>query len=171
MITEILHLAGSRPDLLHPSSVTALTVLPLGFFLGMRHATDPDHVATVTNFVIRKNSVRAAVSIGGLWGLGHTISILAVGLVHGLAGSAALTLMVVPILQTPSLALGYLFLFGAGSIAGMIVITAAIALPCARLADRSVFARRHLSTAAGVLSIAIGLFLVFQVATANQPFP
>ena len=56
-----------------------LSVLLLGFFLGMRHATDPDHVIAVTTIVSRQRSVRAAAWTGALWGLGHTLTILAVG--------------------------------------------------------------------------------------------
>src|ERR1700681_3876094 len=51
----------------------------LGFFLGMRHATDPDHVIAVTTIVSRQRSIRQAALIGALWGLGHTITIFVVG--------------------------------------------------------------------------------------------
>ena len=55
------------------------SVLLLGFFLGMRHATDADHVIAVTTIVSRLRSVRAAAGTGALWGLGHTVTILMVG--------------------------------------------------------------------------------------------
>src|SRR4029077_1901425 len=58
---------------------TLLPIVVLGFFLGMRHATDPDHVLAVTTIVSRQRSIRHAAVIGVLWGLGHTITILAVG--------------------------------------------------------------------------------------------
>src|SRR5258706_6861419 len=51
----------------------------LGFFLGMRHATDPDHVVAVTTIVSRERRVDRAGVIGMLWGLGHTVTILLVG--------------------------------------------------------------------------------------------
>src|SRR6185312_608796 len=51
----------------------------LGFFLGMRHATDPDHVVAVTTIVSRERRVDRAGGIGMLWGLGHTATILVVG--------------------------------------------------------------------------------------------
>ncbi len=51
----------------------------LGFFLGMRHATDPDHVVAITTIVSRYRRVGHAALIGSLWGLGHTLTILAVG--------------------------------------------------------------------------------------------
>src|ERR1700724_2503522 len=56
-----------------------LSIVALGFFLGMRHATDPDHVIAVTTIVTRQKSVRHAALIGILWGLGHTITIFLVG--------------------------------------------------------------------------------------------
>ena len=56
-----------------------LSILAVGFFLGMRHATDPDHVIAVTTIVSnQRNSARAAL-IGAFWGVGHTVTIFAVG--------------------------------------------------------------------------------------------
>src|SRR5277367_2913134 len=56
-----------------------LSILAVGFFLGMRHATDPDHVIAVTTIVSnQRNSMRAAL-IGAFWGLGHTVTIFIVG--------------------------------------------------------------------------------------------
>jgi high-affinity nickel permease len=56
-----------------------LSILAVGFFLGMRHATDPDHVIAVTTIVSnQRNSTRAAL-IGAFWGVGHTLTIFAVG--------------------------------------------------------------------------------------------
>src|SRR5882672_6092537 len=59
--------------------ITLLSIIALGFFLGMRHATDPDHVIAVTTIVSRQRSIRHAALIGVLWGMGHTITILVVG--------------------------------------------------------------------------------------------
>ena len=56
-----------------------LSIVVIGFFLGMRHATDPDHVIAVSTIVTRQRSTRRAVVIGMLWGLGHTATIFAVG--------------------------------------------------------------------------------------------
>lgn len=47
--------------------------------LGMRHATDPDHIVAVTTIVTRERSVTKAAGIGALWGIGHTITLLLVG--------------------------------------------------------------------------------------------
>lgn len=56
-----------------------LTIVAVGFFLGMRHATDPDHVIAVSAIVSRERSLRSAMLIGAFWGLGHTLTILGVG--------------------------------------------------------------------------------------------
>src|SRR5256884_4814373 len=59
--------------------ITLVSIIVLGFVLGMRHAADPDQVIAVTTIVSRQRSVRHAALIGLLWGLGHTITILVVG--------------------------------------------------------------------------------------------
>src|SRR5215475_7581178 len=56
-----------------------LLILGVGFFLGMRHATDPDHVVAVSTIVSRERSIPRAGWIGVLWGVGHTLTILVVG--------------------------------------------------------------------------------------------
>src|SRR5277367_5056960 len=59
--------------------ISFLSILAVGLFLGMRHATDPDHVIAVTTIVSnQRNSMRAAM-IGAFWGLGHTLTIFVVG--------------------------------------------------------------------------------------------
>src|SRR5262245_61857530 len=59
--------------------MTLLSILGLGFVLGMRHATDSDHVVAVSTILSRERSARAAVLIGALWGVGHTLTIMVVG--------------------------------------------------------------------------------------------
>jgi high-affinity nickel permease len=59
--------------------INLLSIMALGFFLGMRHATDPDHVIAVTTIVTRQRSVWKSAAIGAFWGLGHTLTIFAVG--------------------------------------------------------------------------------------------
>ncbi|HWZ45398.1 MAG TPA: hypothetical protein VNW97_18125 [Candidatus Saccharimonadales bacterium] len=56
-----------------------LSILAVGFFLGMRHATDPDHVIAVTTIVSNQRSGMRAALIGAFWGLGHTLTIFVVG--------------------------------------------------------------------------------------------
>ena len=59
--------------------LSSITVLALGFILGMRHATDPDHVVAVTTIVSQQDSIARAARIGAWWGAGHTLTILLVG--------------------------------------------------------------------------------------------
>ncbi len=61
--------------------VNVFAIIALGFLLGMRHATDPDHVIAVTTIVSRERDLKQAAVIGGAWGIGHTLTILAVGTV------------------------------------------------------------------------------------------
>jgi high-affinity nickel-transport protein len=210
---------------------TLLPIAALGFFLGMRHATDPDHVLAVGTIVSRERRIGSAALIGVLWGVGHTFTMLLaggaivffglvvpprvgltmelsvafmlivlgalsvagvrrppappplgaldrrlgrlglyraarpflVGVVHGLAGSAAVALLVVATIRDPLLSLAYLLVFGLGTIAGMMVITAAISLPFVYTARRLLGVNRSLAVAAGLLSLAFGLFLVYQI--------
>src|SRR5215475_474333 len=57
-----------------------IAILGFGFLLGMRHATDPDHVIAVSTIVSRERSIVKAGLIGALWGVGHTVTILIVGI-------------------------------------------------------------------------------------------
>src|SRR5438067_60919 len=70
--------------------IAVLSLTLLGFFLGMRHATDPDHVIAVSTIVARQPTVRGALLIGSLWGVGHTLTIVAVG------GAIVLFTIVIP---------------------------------------------------------------------------
>ncbi len=248
-----------------------LAVLGLGFILGMRHATDPDHVIAVTTIVTRHRTPRGALWIGGVWGLGHTLTVmvvgggiivfgwviperiglsfelgvgimlillglanlkgalrligrhaslgtdgqlhsqthshgdyvhthphehnpqrhphrpdqtplawldhrfgtmglfqvlrpLVVGVVHGLAGSASVALLVLAAIGNVRWGFVYLVLFGAGTIVGMLLVTAAITWPL-RFGNQTsnLFAGR-VRVAAGVVSIAFGAFLAYHVA-------
>src|SRR3974390_3695664 len=59
--------------------ISGLAILAIGFLLGSGHATDPDHVIAVSTIVSRERSLSKASLIGAFWGLGHTITIVAVG--------------------------------------------------------------------------------------------
>jgi hypothetical protein len=196
-----------------------LAVVVLGFLLGMRHATDPDHVVAVTTIVSQQRSLRRAARTGILWGIGHTATIflvggaiiilkvqisaipprigltmefavavmlvvlglltlaggerrvadsttrpLTVGFVHGLAGSAAVaTLPQVALIPNPVWAVAYLAVFGAGTIAGMLLITASIAAPALMATNRFAGLNHKLRIASGLASIAFGLFLAHRI--------
>jgi sulfite exporter TauE/SafE len=211
-------------------------VLGLGFALGMRHATDADHVVAVSAIVSRERTLRAAAPIGILWGIGHTITVfvvggaiilfgvvipphvglsmelcvalmlvllgglnvrkvirsafepphshgkqrhshtpsvnasqarswrpLLIGTVHGLAGSAAIALLVLGTIPNPRWALGYLLVFGVGTLAGMLLITTAMAVPIAATARRFERLHRMLGVVTGVASIAFGSLLIYEI--------
>lgn len=201
-----------------------LPALVLGFLLGMRHATDADHVVAVSTMVSRTRSVRAAAPVGVLWGVGHTLTILCVGgaivafglvipprvglslelcvagmllvlgamslreafvglaeqrettapprirwrsllmgTVHGLAGSAAVALLVLSTIHHVGWALAYLAVFGVGTVAGMLLITAAFAVPIAVTAGRFQRMHRLIGVVSGLASLAIGVFLAYRI--------
>jgi hypothetical protein len=84
---------------------------------------------------------------------------LAVGMVHGLAGSAALALFILPVLPSPSWALAYLGVFGAGTMLGMMAVTGALALPFSFARGRFAWLNRALAATASVAGIGFGLGL------------
>lgn len=90
---------------------------------------------------------------------------LYVGLVHGLAGSAAIALLVVTLVPSRAWALVYLLLFGLGTVLGMMTVTVLLGVPAgwavSRLTDAGMLQRARLGLAigAGVVSVAFGLYL------------
>jgi high-affinity nickel-transport protein len=259
----------------------ALGVVLLGFFLGMRHATDPDHVVAVTTIVARHRSRTGGALIGAVWGLGHTLTILVVGagivllgwvipprlglalelavgvmlvvlgfvtladggaeaspapapgghehehppvhahahphgdyvhthahghdpeshphrpeqtplgrldrrfgglgayqllrplvvgIVHGLAGSAAVALLVLATIRDPFWSVLYLLVFGVGTIAGMMLVTALLAWPFAQVGRRVSAVHRGLRLAAGAASLAFGLLVAYRIGVVDGLF-
>jgi high-affinity nickel permease len=195
-----------------------IATISLGFFLGMRHATDADHVVAVSTIVSRQRSLRAAAPIGALWGIGHTVTIFAVGgailvfglvipprvglsmemavavmlvalglmntiksgahetaearrsmrplgvgLVHGLAGSAAVALLVLGTIHNPVWGVVYLMVFGVGTLAGMLLITTALAVPMVVASVRFEQAQRALSVVTGLASMVLGVVLAYEI--------
>jgi cytochrome c biogenesis protein CcdA len=202
--------------------LTALSIVSLGFFLGMRHATDPDHVVAITTIVSREKSVKRAAWSGAVWGLGHTVTIvlvggaiilfnvvipvrlgllmelsvglmlvvlgvmnvtdtnhapqnwlskkritftspLLVGIVHGLAGSAAVALLVLTTIRTPGWAIAYLLVFGLGTVLGMVVVTTLLAMPFAYTSRQFKTTNRRLQLATGLISIGFGVLLTYKI--------
>jgi uncharacterized membrane protein (DUF441 family) len=90
--------------------------------------------------------------------------------VHGLAGSAAVALLVMTTIRNPKWALAYLLVFGIGTLAGMMLITAAMAMPFI-YAEKSL-PRMNVGfrVASGVLSLLFGLFLAYQIGFVNGLF-
>jgi high-affinity nickel-transport protein len=90
-------------------------------------------------------------------------------MVHGLAGSAALMLLVLSTIRSPLVGLSYVSVFGVGSIGGMMLMSALVGLPVHLTArfTRANFAARGL---AGVFSLGLGLLMVYEIGLAGSLF-
>lgn len=86
-----------------------------------------------------------------------------VGMVHGMAGSAAVVLLVLATVRDSLWAFAYLVLFGLGTVVGMVIVTAIIALPASFAVRRVHNARRWLTLASGVASVVLGLMLASEL--------
>ncbi len=257
--------------------VSFISIIAVGFFLGMRHATDPDHVIAVTTIVTRQRQLTRAALTGAFWGVGHTLTIFVVGaiiilfdvvipariglsmelsvafmlvilgvmnvaaflrstptfsagassevlhshahahgdyvhshahghapeahphrpdrtplglldrlfgklalyrpvrpfvvgVVHGLAGSAAVALLVLTTIPNPRWAVAYLLVFGAGTVGGMMLITMSIASAFTFLGKGQQKFSHRLGLVSGVLSLAFGMLLVYQIGFAGGLF-
>jgi hypothetical protein len=91
---------------------------------------------------------------------------LIIGIVHGLAGSAAVALLVLATIRDTRWAIAYLLVFGVGTIAGMMVITMSIASAFHLTRGGQNFFRR-IALASGVLSLGFGLFVAYQICVVN----
>jgi high-affinity nickel-transport protein len=99
----------------------------------------------------------------GKLGLYQTIRPLVVGLVHGLAGSAAVALLVLSTIKSPLWSTAYLLVFGFGTMVGMMLMTAAISIPLVYTGKRFFKIKRHLAVISGFASMAFGIFLVYHI--------
>jgi nickel/cobalt exporter len=88
---------------------------------------------------------------------------LAIGLVHGLAGSAAVALLVLSTIRSPLWAVAYLLVFGFGTVIGMMLMTSAMAIPVAWTGNNFASANKYLSPVSGIVSTAFGLFLAWHI--------
>jgi hypothetical protein len=71
------------------SGAPLIVALGIAFLLGLRHATDPDHLMAVTSLVARDDGgTRSAARLGAVWGAGHASALLAIGLPLILLGTA-----------------------------------------------------------------------------------
>ncbi|MCL4200776.1 high-affinity nickel-transport family protein [Patescibacteria group bacterium] len=249
-------------------AVSPFSILLLGFLLGLKHATDADHVVAVTTIVSKQRKLRHAAMVGVTWGIGHTLMIIVVGIaiiifhlsipeklqltfefivaialvvlgllnitgmmkhlinrfsnlhshmhhhgrvhvhvhdhesglhekpqaheavteflsshgimqlvrpfivgiIHGLAGSAAVALLVLGSITDERIAILYLGIFGIGTIIGMMLITTLLGIPV--ISGSKKFARfDHIVTvAAGFLSIMYGLYFGYQIGVVEGLF-
>lgn len=227
-----------------------ITLLILGFLLGLRHALEADHVAAVAALATRSSSLFSTMRVAAAWGVGHTATLvffgsilialdaslppdagrmlegavgvmlvalgadvlrrlyrrhihlhahehdggirhfhahahetsemathhehvhvrgllpraLLVGGVHGMAGTAALTLLSLQALRSTSWAFVYLTLFGFGSILGMVLFSMVISLPLRLSARHLTFASSGLEAGLGTVTILLGCWIVMQAA-------
>lgn len=88
---------------------------------------------------------------------------VAVGLVHGLAGSAGLMVAVLASIPSPALALTYVVIFGLGSIGGMVGMSALLGIPFALAAERFTRVERALRACAALGSVVVGLAMAWQI--------
>jgi sulfite exporter TauE/SafE len=86
-----------------------------------------------------------------------------VGMVHGLAGSAALMLLVLSTIEAPLAALIYIVIFGLGSIGGMLLLSGLISVPFVLTAQHFAAMNRSIRILAGVSSVIFGLFLGWEI--------
>jgi sulfite exporter TauE/SafE len=93
-----------------------------------------------------------------------------VGMMHGLAGSGALTLLVLTQISSAWVGLLYVLTFGFGSIAGMLLMSGLIGLPFALTSRKLTHAHQGLQTVAAILSICFGIWYAYKVGAAVLPF-
>jgi len=231
------------------SDASITGALSLGFVLGLRHALDSDHIVAVSAIVSEHKSLARSSLVGTFWGLGHTASLFAVGLIilvlkisipdhvkpwmempvalmlialgvnatfraarehrwqihthvhshdqqaehahlhlhnsdghdhehrlfrlgrrpfvvgliHGFAGSAAVTLAALATVPTIALGLTWIAVFGIGSIGGMLLMSAAISLPFIVTARRFSVINGAIRLIAGLFSIAFGVMIAWSL--------
>ena len=242
----------------------ALAALTLGFLLGLKHATDADHVVAVSTIAREYRNAWKGVWVGGSWGLGHTTPLLVlgvtilvfkevvldmyesiapvfefgvglmlvflgaqvfwnlrsrrlhlhehshddgphvhihathdpaagpevesrhglfhfgrpffrvksytIGVMHGLAGSAAVMLVLLPTLSSFWLGFGYLVLFGAGTMLSMALITLLLGVPFA-VTGRFQMASQAVSSVAGAASLFLGVALMSDMSLGTTILP
>jgi sulfite exporter TauE/SafE len=239
------------------NTVSVISLLGFGFALGLKHATEADHLAAVSTIVSERKSIWSASLVGGLWGVGHTISLfvagvavivlhfeisdrlarglefcvalmlvalgldtlrklvrggqlhmhvhrhggrlhahphvheashdhqstrehsgqphtdhgtaigprpLIVGMIHGMAGSGALMLLVLSTISSPLIGMSYILVFGIGSIGGMMLMSLFLSLPFHLTTKRFVRVERTMRGIAGLFSLGFGLFMVYEIA-------
>ena len=202
--------------------MTAFSILLVGLLLGMKHATEADHLAAVATLATRQASLAQTLRQGVAWGVGHTLSLmlfggvvlllgqvvstsldqaletavgimlivlgadvlrrltvervqfheharrwplraLAVGMMHGLAGSAALVMLSLKSLPSWSIGVGYILVFGLGSIVGMALLSVVIALPLRLSAGYLLGLHRSMTGLVGLFSCALGGYMVVEI--------
>ena len=120
-------------------------------------------IAAVAARSSRRNSSGSVESAIGRFGLYQCVRPLVIGIVHGLAGSAAVALLVLSTIHDSFKAAAYLLISGFGTVLGMMCMTALIAAPMAYVGTRFSEMSRYFGIASGVVSLSFGSFLVYQL--------
>ena len=131
---------------------------------------EPCHPDSHLEHRLPANSALPAGLMAALGSRFPNVKAFAVGLVHGLAGSAAITLLVLGAITAPLGAVLYLFVFGVGTVVGMILITTAIGLPMVIGVGRMSHFNRALAVGSGLLSFGFGIFLAYQIGVVGGLF-
>ncbi|MGH9937736.1 MAG: hypothetical protein ACREAM_15935 [Blastocatellia bacterium] len=87
---------------------------------------------------------------------------LLIGMIHGLAGSAALLLLLIPVIPSTALKIIYILVFGAGSIAGMVIMSCMVGLPTRLMAARFLKLSLAVRALAGLFSLGFGVWLLHE---------
>lgn len=249
-----------------------LSILSFGFLLGLRHATDADHVVAIATIVSRQKKIKSATVIGAVWGIGHTLTVFLVGVaiiffqvvipetlalsfefivalvliflglanltgawnrlltfvsgkkrihahlhlhdtphvhvhtheehvgetqgrrqnlfsfirtygtlqivrafivgvIHGVAGSAAIAILILTTIKNSALAVFYLLIFGFGTVIGMMLMTTAIGLPIVASKKKIQSFDRIATIVSGLISLLFGTYLAYRIGVVDGLFP
>ena len=145
-------------------AVTTITGWNLGrLFKGMRgRREEHSHIHSHQNFVHAHSHTHE----GGHY---HSHRSLVVGIIHGLAGSGALMLVVLSTIQSVPLGIAYIAIFGVGSIAGMAGISTLMGIPFAKFGN-SLRLKLALRYVAGIVTLLIGVGLMYEMVAVEQIF-
>lgn len=151
------------------------TIFLVGGSIILFRLTIPARVGLAFEFVVALMLI--ALGLLNLWrsrddeaAAAPTMPPLVIGLVHGLAGSAAIALLVLAAIPNAWQGIVYLVVFGLGTIVGMMVITSAIAAPALVATRRVTAMRRYVRLGAGALSLVFGLALAHEIGVKHQLF-
>ncbi|QFG00451.1 urease accessory protein UreH [Psychrobacillus glaciei] len=213
--------------------VTLFSILSIGFILGIKHAIEPDHVIAVSTIASKSKKLWQSTLAGVFWGIGHTATLLvvglilivmkneisdrmsmslefvvgimlvylgimniinfrkkkqhthlqneqtsnktsylkstAIGLVHGLAGSAAMVLLTMTIVNSVWEAAVYILVFGAGTILGMLFFTTILGIPFV-FSSQKYNVNRVLALSAGGISLVFGIYYMYNLGVTEGLF-
>ncbi|KAA9022539.1 sulfite exporter TauE/SafE family protein [Niallia endozanthoxylica] len=205
-----------------------ISVLFLGFILGIKHSIEPDHIIAVSTSVSKSKKLSSSTLTGVYWGIGHTctlfilgmalvlmkgeltdkwamsleflvgvmlvylgirsiifwkntrsgshkhekahfLKVAFIGFVHGIAGSAAMVLLTMSTVSTIWEGALYILIFGAGTIAGMLLFTTIIGIPFV-FSKKNIGLNQILTRAAGAVSFLFGIYYMYNLGVTEGLF-